>query len=97
MIKALRGYVLIEPIQEEEKTSVGVYLPETAKDKPSKGTVIDVGTGVWDGGKYYKPPILEGDIVYYKKWQNSEIKNKNKEYIFVQFGDLLAVEEANEN
>lgn len=92
MIKALRGYVIIEPIKDEEKTSAGVYLPETAKDKPMKGTVIDIGSGVWDGGKYYTPFITKGDVIFYKKWQNSEVKVKDKDYVFVQFGDLLGIE-----
>lgn len=107
MLRPLRGYVLIEPIKDTEKTAVGVYLPETVKDKPMKGRVVNVGEGKIVNWKEQKmignPPefipfeekleINIDDIVYYKKWGNEEVKEDGKEYVFVKFGDLLGVYE----
>ena len=107
-IRPLRGYVFIEPLKEEEKTSVGVYLPETAKDKPMKGKVLMVGNLTLEQEKYvveakmFPAPdvttetimkLKKGQIVYYKKWQNSELQIEGKDYVFVEFKDLLGVED----
>jgi chaperonin GroES len=95
MIKPLPGYVLIEPIEEEEKSAGGVYLPESAKDKPSKGRVIACGEGEHvitekiDGIKM--APVMAGQIVVYKKWTNQEVQHEGKEYLLVKFDELLAI------
>ena len=104
-LKPARGYILIEPIQDTEKTSVGVYLPEQAKDKPMRGKVIGVGlpkNHFYDvkfepeGGATLADehsPVEKGDIAYYKKWGNEEVKEDGKEYVFVKFEDILGVYE----
>ena len=93
MLRPARGYVLIEPIQDTEKTSAGVYLPEQAKDKPMKGKVVDLGNTIPIDGTIWISEIEKGDIVYYKKWGNEEVKEDGKEYIFVKFEDILGVYE----
>ena len=91
MLRPARGYVLIEPIQDTEKTSAGVYLPEQAKEKPMKGKILFIGLPTKD---YPNTPDFEGDdVVYYKKWGNEEVKEDGKEYIFVKFEDILGVYE----
>jgi chaperonin GroES len=102
MIKPLPGYVLVEPIEEDGVTASGLYKPESAKDKPSKGKVIAKG-GPLDYMAYvttdpnYVPRDIFvgiGEFVYYKKWTNQEVEDKDgKKYLLVEFKDLLAVEE----
>ena len=99
----MRGYVLIEPIKDTDKTATGVYLPEKAQDKPMKGTVVassniftyEGDTVVLDGKttltNIYSD--LEEKTIYYKKWGGDEIKDEGKEYVFVRFEDILGVVE----
>lgn len=104
-IHPLPGYVLIEPIEEELKDGA-VYLPETSKDKPMKGKVISIGYTKYDPKEnetdihptisltelsQMSIPVVEGDIVIYKKWVNQEVKHEGKEYLLVKFDELLAV------
>ena len=93
-LKPTAGYILIEPLEKEVKTSSGIYLPDTASEKPQKGKVLAVGADdVTDSGKMRKPPVKAGDIVIYKKWGGNEVKIGNVEYLFVKFEDVLAVEQ----
>lgn len=94
-LKPTAGYLLVEPLDKETKTASGIYLPDSAGEKPSKGKVIAVGgNSVTDSGKTIKSPVKLGDIVIYKKWGGNEVKIDGKEYIFVEFKDILAVETA---
>ncbi len=90
-IRPLPGYVLISPIGDEGKSAGGVYLPESAKDKPMKGKVIAIGGEMWLDGRYHNPPVKIGDICLYKKWTNQEVQYEGKEYLLVKFDELLAV------
>ena len=88
------GYILIEPTEAETKTSAGIYLPETASEKPLKGKVLAVGNDfVTEHGATIPCPVTVGDLVIYKKWGGNEVKLGNKEYLFAKFEDILAVEE----
>lgn len=98
MIKPFPGYVLIEPTEDESKTTGGLYLPETSKDKPSKGKVITFNKiRIWDKDickdwcidKISQLKI--GQTVIYKKWTNQEVSHEGKEYLLVAFSELLAV------
>lgn len=95
MIKPLPGYVLIEAIEDEQKSSGGVYLPESSKDKPSRGKVVACGDGEHiitkeiDGIKM--APVMEGQTVIYKKWTNQEVQDEGKTYLLVKFDELLAI------
>ncbi len=89
------GYILLEPQEAETKTASGIVLPDTAGEKPQVGTVIAVGADeVTDSGKVKKAPVKTGDKIVYKKWGGSEIKVEGKEYLFVKFEDVLAVQTA---
>lgn len=91
-IKPLHNYVLIEPVEEEEKTAGGIYLPESAKEKPTIGVVRAVGPGRTDKkGKKIKMSVKVGDKVYYKKWGGSEVKVKGEEWLLVEEKDILAL------
>jgi len=87
------GYVLIEPFEAETKTSGGIYLPETANaEKPQKGKVLAVGGDeILENGTKKKCPAKVRDVVIYKKWGGSEVKENGKEYLFAKFDDILAI------
>jgi chaperonin GroES len=91
-LKPTAGYLLIEPLEKEVKTASGIYLPDTAGEKPQKGKVIAVGGSIYDDGHEIKSPAKLGEIVIYKKWGGNEVKVGNIEYMFVKFEDILAVE-----
>lgn len=94
-IKPTRGYVLISPEKAEEKTASGLYLPDSAQEKPQKGTVIAIGMPSLESVKAFPNGIIQeltkGDKVYYKRWGGDEIKEDGKEYKLVKFEDILAV------
>ena len=86
------GYLIIEPLEKEEKTSSGIYLPDSAGEKPQKGKVLAVGASeITENGIKRQAPAKVGDVIIYKKWGGSEVKVDNKEYLFAKFEDILAV------
>ena len=91
-LKPTAGYLLIEPLEKEVKTSSGIYLPDNAGEKPLKGKVIAVGGKTYQDSHEIDSPAKLGEIVLYKKWGGNEIKIEAKEYLFVKFDDILAVE-----
>ena len=94
-LKPAVGYLLIEPVEAETKTATGIYLPDTASEKPQKGKVLAVGGDeITDSGAKRKSPCKVGDVVIYKKWGGNEVKMEGKEYLFAKFEDILAVETA---
>lgn len=93
-LSPLFDYVLIEPLEGEEKTSGGILLPDSAKEKPQKGKVIATGPGgLNDEGKPTKMFVKKGDIVFYKKWGGNEVKVEGKEFLLVEQKDILAIVE----
>lgn len=91
-LSPMPGYVLVEPAKQEKKTASGIYLPDSADDKPQHGTVLAVGGSVWESGvKEVKSPVKVGDHVIYKKWGGNDFKVDDVEYQFLKFEDVLAV------
>jgi chaperonin GroES len=84
--------LLVKPMQSEEKTKSGIYLPDTAKEKPQEGKVIAVGPGrmTEDGKTRITPNVEVGDIVIYAKYGGSEIKIDGEEFIIMRESDILA-------
>jgi chaperonin GroES len=83
--------LVVKPMQSEEKTKSGIYLPDTAKEKPQEGKVIAVGPGrVTDEGKRIAMDVEVGDIVIYTKYGGSEIKIEGEEFIIMRESDILA-------
>jgi len=83
--------VLKRITQEEEKTAGGIFLPDTAKEKPQEAEVIAVGPGKLDDkGKRVPPDVKEGDRVITAKWGGTEIKVDGVEYLIVGEDDILA-------
>lgn len=92
-LKPTAGYLLIEPLEAQTKTTSGIYLPDNASEKPQKGKVLAVGaTEVTDSGAKKASPVKVGDVVIYKKWGGNEVKIESVEYLFVKFEDVLAIE-----
>ena len=86
------GYLVIEPLEAETKTSSGIYLPESAGEKPQTGKVVAVGQDeITDSGTKRKCPAKVGEEVIYKKWGGSEVKIGGIEYLFSKFEDVLAI------
>ena len=86
------GYILIEPLDKEEKTSSGIYLPDSATEKPQKGKVLAVGAEeITENGTKRKSQVKVGDVIVYKKWGGSEVKIDGIEYLFAKFDDVLAI------
>jgi len=86
-IKPLADRVVIEPAPAEEKTAGGIIIPDTAKEKPLKGTVVAVGSGKKD-----EPMTVKvGDQVLYSKYAGTEITIDGKEYLIVRESDILAI------
>ena len=92
-IKPLHDKVLIKRSGEEDKTKGGIIIPDTAKEKPSKGKVVAVGGGALNNeGKVIPMIIKTGDTVLFAKWGGTEIKIEGKEYIIMKESDVLAIE-----
>ena len=86
-IKPLADRVLIEPTPAEETTMSGIIIPDTAKEKPLKGTVLAVGNGTKDEEMILK----EGDLVLFGKYAGTEIELEGKKYLIMRQNDVLAV------
>jgi chaperonin GroES len=86
-IKPLADRVLIEPAAAETKTSSGIIIPDTAKEKPQKGTVVAVGTGT----KEHPITVAVGDSVLYGKYAGTELQHEGKDYLIMKESDLLAI------
>ncbi len=86
-IQPLADRVLVEPAAAEQKTASGLFIPDTAREKPQKGKVIAVGKGVKD-----EPLIVkEGDIVLYGKYSGTEISIDGKDYLIMKESDIYAI------
>lgn len=91
-IKPLFNNVLVKPLEAEEKTAGGIYLPDSAKEKPQIGVVMAVGDGdVTPKGDRHQMTVKVGDRVMYKKWGGNEIKVGSEEWTIVEEKDILAI------
>jgi len=86
-IKPIEDRVLVEPMEAEEKTASGIYIPDTAKEKPQKGTVIAVGPGKKD----VTMEVKVKDVVLYGKYAGTEISLDGKDYLMMRQSDILAI------
>ncbi len=90
-IRPLDDRVVVEPLEAEEKTKGGIVLPDTAKEKPTKGKVISIGEGrLLDNGQRAALLVKKGDQVLYGKYAGTEITVSGKEYLIIKESDILA-------
>ena len=86
-IKPLADRVLIEPAAAETKTSSGLYIPDTAKEKPQKGTVVAVGSGTKDN----PITVAIGNQVLYGKYAGTELQHEGKDFLIMKESDIFAI------
>lgn len=91
-MKPLNDRVLVKRLESEEKTAGGLFIPDTAKEKPSKGEVVAVGPGkVADDGKRIEMAVKKGDSVLFSKYAGTEIKLDGVEHLVMREDDILAI------
>ena len=92
MFKPLGDRVVIRVLEQEEKTASGIFLPDTAKEKPSQGEVIAVGPGkLQDDGKRVALDVKVGDKIIFSKYAGTEVKFEGVQYLIVSERDILAI------
>ncbi|QED25814.1 co-chaperone GroES [Microvenator marinus] len=91
-VKPLYDRVLVERVESEQKTASGLYIPETAKEKPLEGFVRSVGPGKrGDDGNFIKMQVQEGDRILFGKYSGTEITIAGKEHLILGESEILAV------
>ena len=94
-IKPLEDRVLVKPIEAETKTASGIFLPESAKEKPVRGKVVAVGPGKrLDNGKRAEMSVKIGSTVVYGRYAGSEVEVKSEKYLIIKESELLGVLES---
>lgn len=92
MIRPLQDRILVQRAEAEEKTASGLYIPDTAKDKPQEGKVVAVGNGKkLDTGDVQKPDVAIGDRILFSKYGGTEVKLDGQEYLIMREDDILGV------
>lgn len=86
-IKPLADRVLIEPAEAEEKTAGGIYIPDTAKEKPQRGKVVAAGPGTSEN----PITVKVGDVVLYGKYSGTELEFDGSSYLMMRESDILAI------
>jgi len=90
-LQPLGDRVVVKPMPKEEVTKGGIFLPDTAKEKPQEGKVVAVGPGkLTDDGKRIVMDVIVGDVVIYAKYGGTEIKEDGEELIILRESDILA-------
>ena len=91
-IRPLQDRIIVRRFEEETKTKGGIYIPDTAKEKPAEGQVMAVGGGrVTDDGKVVPLELKEGDRVLFGKYSGNEVKIDGEEFLIMNEGDVLGV------
>jgi len=92
-IKPIADRVVVEAAAAEEKTASGIYIPDTAKEKPSQGTIVAVGNGKFadSTGNLIPMDVKVGDNILYGKYSGTEITYEGKEYLIMRESDIYAV------
>lgn len=93
-LRPLKDRVLVKYSEEPEKSAGGIYIPDSAKEKPQRGEVVAVGSGkVTDDGKLQKMEVKVGDIVLFEKYSGSKINIDDTEYLIIREDDILGIAE----
>ena len=91
-IRPLADRVVVKPLEETEQMRGGLYIPDTAKEKPQQGEVVAVGPGkMTDEGKRIEPEVKPGDRVLYGKYSGAEVTVADEQYLILRESDVLAV------
>ena len=96
-LKPLGDRVVIEPMEQDEQTTTGIFLPETAKEKPQQGKVVAAGPGARkDSGERIEMDVQVDDTVLYARYAGTTIKLEGEEYLILKETDILAIVENGE-
>lgn len=88
----LHDRVLVERLEEENKTKSGIIIPDTAKEKPMEGRVIAIGSGIKDEKGNVSPlDVKVGNKILFAKWGGTEVKLDDKEYLIMKESDILGI------
>jgi len=91
-LKPLGDRVIVKQSEAEEKTASGILLPDSAKEKPTKGKVLSVGPGkLDDNGKHMEIGLRANDVVYYGKYSGTEVEVDGTKYVILRESDILGV------
>ena len=91
-LRPLQDRILVERVEEEERTKGGIIIPDTAKEKPAEGKVVAAGNGkVADDGKRIKLEVKKGDRILFGKYSGTEVKVEGKEYLIMREDDVLGI------
>lgn len=90
-LKPLEDRVVVRAIEEEEMTSSGLVIPDTAKEKPTEGEIIAVGPGKFEDGQRVPMEVKAGDKVIFSKYGGNEVKVEGQEYIILSARDIYAI------
>jgi chaperonin GroES len=91
-IKPLADRILVKPIEEQEVNKGGIIIPDTAKEKPMKGEVMEIGTGrITDDGKKIDLEVKKGDRVLYGKYSGTEVSIDGVEFLIMRESDIFAI------
>jgi chaperonin GroES len=91
-VRPLADKVLVQRLEAENRTSGGIVLPDTAKEKPQRGKIVSVGEGkLLDDGTRKKMQVKKGDVVLFTSYAGTEIKIDGKEYLIMDESDIMAV------
>ena len=94
-IRPLHDRILVKRLEEQEKTAGGLYIPDTAKEKPIEAKVVAVGTGKrLEDGSLRKPELKAGDRILFSKYSGTEVKIDGEEHLIMREEDILAVVES---
>lgn len=94
-IRPLQDRLIVERLEGEEKTAAGLYIPDTAKEKPQQGRVVSVGKGkVKEDGSIQPLDLREGDKILFGKYAGTEVKIEGVEYLIMREDDVLGVLES---
>ena len=90
-IKPLGDRVVVKPKAAEEKTASGLYIPDTAREKPMQGDVVSVGPGRYENGTKIDMTVKEGDAILYGKYAGTDITIDGEDYLIVREADILGI------
>jgi chaperonin GroES len=90
-VKPLADRVVVKPLEETEQMRGGLYIPDTAKEKPQQGEVVAVGTGRFEDGKRVEMELKVGDKVLYGKYSGTEVTLDDAQYLILRESDVLAI------
>ncbi|MBM2839403.1 MAG: co-chaperonin [Deltaproteobacteria bacterium] len=91
-IRPLQDRIIVKRIKEEEKTKGGLFIPETAKEKPSEGEIVAIGKGkILENGTLLPPDVKVGDRILFSRYGGSEVKIEGVEHLIMREDDILGV------